>query len=44
MTMTITETERPQAEHRNAYKVFRDIGTRWSDNDIVPVFMRVPRG
>lgn len=34
MTMTITQTERPQAEHRNAYKVFRDIGTRWSDNDV----------
>ena len=24
---------RPQAEHRSAYKVFRDIATRWSDND-----------
>ena len=24
---------RPQAEHRIAYKVFRDIATRWSDND-----------
>ena len=34
MTMTITQTERPQAENRNAYKVFRDIGTRWSDNDV----------
>ena len=25
---------RPQAEARSAYKAFRDIGTRWSDNDI----------
>ncbi|MGH8803723.1 MAG: acyl-CoA thioesterase, partial [Polaromonas sp.] len=25
---------RPQAEPRSAYKVFRDIGTRWSDNDV----------
>ena len=25
---------RPQAEPRSAYKVFRDIGTRWSDNDM----------
>lgn len=24
---------RPQAEPRNAYKVFRDISTRWMDND-----------
>ncbi|SFC54263.1 acyl-CoA thioester hydrolase [Polaromonas sp. OV174] len=25
---------RPQAEARSAYPVFRDIGTRWSDNDV----------
>lgn len=25
---------RPQAEPRRAYKVFRDIATRWSDNDM----------
>ena len=25
---------RPQAEPRSAYKAFRDIGTRWSDNDV----------
>ena len=25
---------RPQAEPRSAYKAFRDIGTRWSDNDL----------
>lgn len=25
---------RPQAEPRSAYKVFRTISTRWSDNDI----------
>ena len=25
---------RPQAEPRSAYKVFRNIGTRWSDNDL----------
>ena len=24
----------PQAEPRGTYKVFRDIGTRWSDNDV----------
>ena len=24
----------PQVEPRSAYKAFRDIGTRWSDNDI----------
>lgn len=27
-------TQRPQAEARSAYKAFRDIGTRWSDNDL----------
>ena len=25
---------RPQAESRSAYKAFRNIGTRWSDNDV----------
>ena len=30
----MTITERPLAELRSAYKVFRDIGTRWSDNDV----------
>lgn len=25
--------EKPTPEHRNAYKVFRQIGTRWMDND-----------
>ncbi len=25
---------RPQAEPRSAYKAFRDISTRWSDNDV----------
>jgi acyl-CoA thioester hydrolase len=25
---------RPQAEPRSAYRVFRDIATRWSDNDV----------
>ncbi|MBK5205354.1 MAG: acyl-CoA thioesterase [Polaromonas sp.] len=30
----MTSSTRPQAELRNAYKVFRDIGTRWSDNDV----------
>ena len=24
----------PQAEPRSAYRAFRDIGTRWSDNDV----------
>ncbi|MES2946666.1 MAG: thioesterase family protein [Pseudomonadota bacterium] len=27
-------TQRPQAEPRNAYKAFRNIQTRWSDNDV----------
>ncbi|MFC5522461.1 acyl-CoA thioesterase [Polaromonas jejuensis] len=30
----MTSSTRPQAEPRSAYKVFRDIGTRWSDNDV----------
>lgn len=25
---------RPQAEHRDAYRIFRPIGTRWMDNDV----------
>ncbi|HYW57996.1 MAG TPA: thioesterase family protein [Polaromonas sp.] len=30
----MTSPTRPQAEARSAYKVFRPIGTRWSDNDV----------
>lgn len=30
----MTPTLRPQAEFRSAYKVFRAVGTRWSDNDL----------
>ena len=30
----MTSPTRPQAEPRSAYKVFRPIGTRWSDNDV----------
>ena len=30
----MTLSTRPQAEARSAYKAFRDIGTRWSDNDV----------
>ncbi|MDP3796186.1 MAG: thioesterase family protein [Polaromonas sp.] len=30
----MTSPMRPQAEPRSAYKAFRDIGTRWSDNDL----------
>lgn len=30
----MTSSKRPQAEFRSAYKAFRAIGTRWSDNDI----------
>lgn len=30
----MTTPTRPQAEPSSAYKVFRSIGTRWSDNDI----------
>ncbi len=30
----MTKPIRPQAEPRSAYKVFRDIATRWSDNDV----------
>ena len=27
-------TPRPQPEHRDAYRAFQAIGTRWSDNDL----------
>ncbi|MEO7954701.1 MAG: thioesterase family protein [Polaromonas sp.] len=30
----MTSLTRPQAEPRSAYQAFRDIGTRWSDNDL----------
>lgn len=30
----MTPPSRPQAEPRSAYKAWRDIGTRWSDNDV----------
>jgi acyl-CoA thioester hydrolase len=30
----MTSPTRPQAEPRSAYKAFRDIATRWSDNDL----------
>jgi acyl-CoA thioester hydrolase len=30
----MTFSLRPQAEYRSAYKAFRPIGTRWSDNDL----------
>ena len=30
----MTSPTRPRAEPRSAYKAFRNIGTRWSDNDI----------
>ena len=30
----MTSAQRPQPESRSAYKAFRDIGTRWSDNDV----------
>ena len=29
----MTSATRPPAEYRSAYKAFRTIGTRWSDND-----------
>jgi acyl-CoA thioester hydrolase len=31
--MSDAPSNKPQPEHRNAYKVFRTIGTRWMDND-----------
>ncbi len=30
----MTSSTRPQAEPRSAFKAFRPIGTRWSDNDV----------
>lgn len=30
----MTSSKRPHAEFRSAYKDFRAIGTRWSDNDL----------
>ena len=30
----MTLLTRPQAEYRGAYKIFRAIATRWSDNDL----------
>ncbi len=30
----MTPPTRPQAEPRSAYKIFRPIGKRWSDNDV----------
>jgi acyl-CoA thioester hydrolase len=30
----MTQAPRPHAEPRSAYKAFRDIATRWSDNDL----------
>jgi acyl-CoA thioester hydrolase len=32
--MTDVKIDKPQAEPRSAYKVFRTIGTRWMDNDV----------
>lgn len=32
--MSTSPTSRPQALPRSAYRVFRPIGTRWSDNDV----------
>lgn len=32
--MTDSKIDKPQAEPRTAYKVFRPIGTRWMDNDV----------
>jgi acyl-CoA thioester hydrolase len=32
--MTSAPLSRPQADRRNTYKVFRDITTRWMDNDV----------
>jgi acyl-CoA thioester hydrolase len=32
--MTDNRINKPQAEARSTYKVFRQIGTRWGDNDI----------
>lgn len=32
--MTDSKIDKPQAEPRSAYRVFRTIGTRWMDNDV----------
>jgi acyl-CoA thioester hydrolase len=32
--MTAPKIDKPQAEPRSAYKVFRTVGTRWMDNDV----------
>lgn len=32
--MMKSQAEKPQAEPRSAYKVFRSISTRWMDNDV----------
>ena len=29
----MTSLQRPQPEHRSAYRAFQPIGTRWADND-----------
>ena len=31
--MSAIKSDKPQAEARAGYKVFRDLGTRWMDND-----------
>ena len=31
--MSENKSDKPQAEERSAYRVFRNIGTRWMDND-----------
>ena len=31
--MTYVDSEKLQPDERSAYRVFRSIGTRWSDND-----------
>ncbi len=33
-SMPMMSSQRPQPEPRSAYKVFRNIATRWSDNDM----------
>ena len=33
-SMLMTTSQRPQPEPRSAYKAFRNIATRWSDNDL----------
>ena len=32
--VSMIDPMRPQSEFRSAYKAFRSIGTRWSDNDV----------